>query len=105
MNEIGVDLEESISIKSQVSLLAKFWSICESTQTNAKLLLPDAKEIPFYLLRTNKNNKFSTGKFRNITRDVVENAQSSLSIATSPRRKIKLNALLPPVPVSKGREL
>ena len=99
---------EDSSYNSRTSLLSKYWTICESAQqSSVKLVLTTDNEIPFYLVRTNKCNKNSTGKWRNITASDLDTATSAetnvkLKLKSSLR---KMKMLIPIPPRLQGRDL
>ena len=91
-----------MTIDSQVSLVSKVWFLCETVRAPVQLLLPDQKEIPFYL---NKNTKFSTKKWELSNVDSLNNITESSKSKRSPRRrKIKFASLLPAVRRTIGKE-
>ena len=95
---------DSMTIDSQVSLVSKVWFLCENSQHSpVRLLLPDEKEIPYYL---NKCTKFSTKKWELSSMDSIESSTQLSDLKRSPRRrKIKLSSLLPALRRAVGKEL
>lgn len=94
---------DSMTLDSQVSLVSKVWFLCETVRAPVHLLLPDQKEIPFYL---NKNTKFSTKKWELANVDSLDNITETSKSKRSPRRrKVKLASLLPAVRKTIGKEL
>ena len=94
--------QDSMTVDSQVSLVSKVWFLCETVRAPVQLLLPDQKEIPFYL---NKSTKFSTKKWELSNVDSLNNVTEFSKSKRSPRRrKIKLASLLPAVRRTIGKE-
>ena len=93
---------DSMTIDSQVSLVSKVWFLCETSQAPVRLLLPDEKEIPYYL---DKSTKFSTKRWELSSVDSINTTQLTDSKCSPRRRKIKLSSLLPSVRRTVGKEL